>query len=214
MRQPRVAVRVQHHPARRHLIPTLLERLAPLPVEVIEHASEPPSPWAGYQACLRDPPACTHLLVVQDDAFPCENFAVAVQQVAISNPDVPVCLFFPPYGREKKQALYAAKNNQRYITLMTSSQSFLPVVATLWPVHKTVEFLDWATANPQLPGQREPRSDDAMAGRWKVMTKQTVKCTIPSLVEHLGDEPSVCGNGRKGMRFAMFVAEDATAYNW
>ena len=100
----RVQVRVQHHPARTHLLPGLLERLSPLSTEVIAHESVPPSPWAGYQLCLRDPPLCSHLLVIQDDAVPAANFAPAVQQIAESNPDTPVCLFLARLPREASAA--------------------------------------------------------------------------------------------------------------
>ena len=62
--------RVQAHPSRRDLLPDLLARLKPLPVEVMFHESVPPDPWAGYRACLKNIPDCTHLLIVQDDAQP------------------------------------------------------------------------------------------------------------------------------------------------
>lgn len=213
-----VAVRVQHHPSRAHLLPALLERLGDLPVEVIEHSSDPPSPWAGYQVCLRNPPACTHLAIIQDDAVPVPNFAPAVRQIAASNPDTPVCLFLARLPRDASvEAARLMKNGGgRYVTL--GWRSFLPVVATMWPRRVAVEALAWTDAHPQLPGQREPRSDDAMMGRWKTITRATVKACVPSIVQHPDETPSLIGRramwGRDTGRVAAFLAEDALAYEW
>lgn len=209
-----IVCRVQHHPARAHLIPALAAALEPLPVEIIIHQSSPPNPWGGYQECLRDPPDCDHLLIVQDDAAPCLNFVPALRNVTAANPENPVVLFFPPYSREKKAAMVAMQRGHRYITLNTVSNTFVPVVAVLWPRQLAVDFYDWAQANPTLPGQREPRSDDAMAGQWKRKTRTEFKATIPSLVDHLGEEPSVAENIGKGVRTALFMAEDGLDYDW
>lgn len=190
----------------------------PLPIEVMEDSGEPASPWRGYQLCLRDIPSyATHVLVVQDDSQPCHNFVPALEQIAAANPDTPVCLFlaYLPHDAAAKAA-QAMKNGQRYVNL--SWRSFLPVVAVLWPHHKAAEFLAWADAHPQLPGQREPRSDDAMAGRWKMVNRETVKACVPSLVEHPDMEPSLIGRraswGKDRGRRALLLADDAMAYDW
>ncbi len=208
---------MQHHPSRTQLLPPLLAALDPLPVEVVAHESDPPSPWAGYQQCLTDPPACTHLLIVQDDTVPCSNFVPALEQVAASNPDTPVCLFLSRLPRDAStDAQRAIKQNRRYITL--SWRSFLPLVAVLWPAAKASEFLVWAQEHPSLPGQREPRSDDAMAGRWKMVTRQLVKAAVPSLVEHPDIVPSTIGrraaNGNDKGRVAALLATDGLDYRW
>lgn len=185
---------------------------------MIVHESYPPSPWAGYKECLRDPPDCSHLLIIQDDAVPCRDFAPALEQVAASNPDFPVCLFLARLPRDASaKAVRAMKlGNKRYISL--SWRSFLPVVAVLWPRHKALEFLAWADRNPTLPGQRAPRSDDAMAGRWKMVNRETVKATVPSLVEHPDMEPSLIGRrpafGKDSGRVALFMAHSGLDYNW
>jgi hypothetical protein len=94
----------------------------------------------------------------------------------------------------------------------------MPVVATLWPRAKAVEFAVWAEQHPQLPGQRSPRSDDAMAGMWKMRERQTVWACVPSLVEHPDVEPSIIGKraaaGRDRNRVALFLAADGLDYDW
>jgi hypothetical protein len=211
-----IRARVQHHPSRANLLPALLESLAPLPTEVVEHSSDPPSPWAGYRKCLEDPPKCSHLLIVQDDAVLAENFAPAVKQIAKAQPDTPVCLFLGALPRDvMKRAQQAQRANVRYVPL--PQRSFLPIVAVLWPRAKAVEFLEWATEHPVLPGQREPRSDDAMGGMWKMRTRQHIVVAVPSIVEHPDVEESTIGKrtqwGGKPRTAALFTP-DATRYDW
>lgn len=191
--------------------------LEPLPVEIVEHVSEPPSPWAGYQRCLERLPRCSHLLIIQDDAQPVPNFVPALGQIAASNPEIPVCLFISRLPRDVKPNLaQAMKRNQRYVQI--SLRSFMPIVAVLWPRQKAADFSQWAEQHPTLVGQREPRSDDAMAGRWKLQTRQTVRACVPSIVEHPDREPSIIGRraqwGKDKNRVAAYLAEDALAYQW
>jgi hypothetical protein len=214
---PSVRARIQHHPSRANLLPVLLDRLAPIPTEVVEHSSLPPSPWLGYRKCMADPPDCSHLLIVQDDAIPAVNFPVACEQIAAAKPEHPVCLFLARLPRDASaKAARAMKMNVRYVEL--SWRCFLPVVAVLWPLEKLVEFAEWADENPGLPGQREPRSDDAMGGRWKMVTRQTVYACVPSIVQHPDETPSTIGIraqwGRDRGRTAEFFADDALDYDW
>ena len=214
-----VVARIQAHPSRAHLRPALIAALG-LPTEVIEHSSDPPSPWAGYRLCLTEIPSyAKHLVVVQDDAQLCHNFASAVQQIAQSNPDTPVVLFLARLPRRiANLALHAAKRRECYLETQLRSNDFLPVVAILWPVQKAREFLAWTEANPHKLGHKAPRSDDSVAGRWASLTKQTICFTVPSLVEHPDMEPSLIGRkpawGRDRGRVALFFAEDGRAHDW
>lgn len=210
-----IQARIQHHPSRADLIPPLLERLG-LPAEVIGHSSDPPSPWGGYLACLADIPSAGHVLIVQDDVTPALNFASAVEAIAAANPDTPVCLFLGRLPRDASiRADRAAKAGLRYIDFPL--RSFLPVVAVLWPVEKLRDFAAWAEEHPGLPGQRQPRSDDAMAGMWKMRTRQHVRACVPSIVQHPDEVPSTIGKqrqwGSQG-RVAHLLADDAMAYDW
>ena len=211
----RLAARIQAHPARAHLLPALTASLSPLPVEVVAHASEPPSPWDGYRACLTDLPECSHLLVIQDDAVVCHNFVPALEQIAASN-DVPVVLFLARLPRRtSRDATLALKAHRRYVDLFI--RDFVPVVAMLWPKAKAEEFMAWAST-ARLPGQPNPRSDDAVVGRWMLVTKQTIRATVPSLVQHPDMEPSLIGcrvaRGKDTWRVTLNLAEDALSYEW
>lgn len=204
--------RVQHYPARADLIPELLRRLEPLPTEVIAHSSDPPSPWGGYQLCLTDIPDCTHLLIVQDDTVPVPNFATAIRRVASRHPETPVCLFLSkqPAGTVAR-AKRAISRGECYTPLYPAP--FVPLVGCLWPKAKAEEFLEWTKENRAFPKDPNPRADDSVAAIWMKRTRQHFMVTVPSLVEHLG-VPSVKGSTTVEGWKALFLAEDALAYDW
>lgn len=213
-----VVARVQAHPARSHLHQDLCAALAPLSVEIMVHESDPPSPWAGYKVCLSDLPDCSHLVVVQDDAVVCPNFGSAIEQVAQANPDTPVVLFLAHLPRRTaRDAVRAMKVHQRYVDLFI--RDFCPVVGMLWPKQKAAELLHWSSQYPnRLPGGEGARSDDAVVGRWMLQTRQRIRATVPSLVQHPDMEPSLIGRklawGKDRGRVAMFFAEDGLSYDW
>jgi len=179
----------------------------------VVHESDPPSPWAGYRRCLEDLPTSTHLLIVQDDAVLCRNFAPAVQQIAQANPEVPVCLFLAKHPRHtSRNALKAAEAGERYVDLWF--RDFCPVVAMLWPTYKAREFSEWAQS-AKLPGQPHPRSDDAVVGRWMIMTRTRIRATVPSIVDHRATIPSVKGTPSASSGFtAQWFCEDGLEYDW
>jgi hypothetical protein len=157
------------------------------------------------------------MLILQDDVTLAANFAASVTRIAGANPERPVCLFLARLPRDaSSKAERAMKQNVRYVPI--SLRSFLPIVAVLWPRAKLLEFSEWADANPGLPGQREPRSDDAMAGRWKMLKRQHVVACVPSIVEHPDVEPSTVGRqsmwGKDRGRVAALFTDDAARYDW
>ena len=208
-----ILARVQGHPSRTALQQRLLPLLQPLPTELLLHQSVPPDPWAGYQQCLRDiPDRYTHVVVVQDDAIPAANFAQAVGRIAGRWPDIPVCLFLGAYPAACATRVRRAKPDVRYLPLGPSS--FMPLVTVLWPVAAAAEFLAWASTSPRVT-----RADDANGARWLRATKQQAMVTIPSIVQHDDDAPTVKG-GRisipwtEAWRYALNLAEDAADYDW
>lgn len=189
---PRVLARIQAHPSRADLLPPLLESLKPLPVEISLHSSEPPNPWAGYQQALSNLPDCTHLLILQDDVIACRNFPLAVERIAEAKPNTPIILFLANLPRlTANDSLRAANKGLHYVRLRI--REFCPCVGILWPRAKAEELMAWVAENPKVPGYPRPRSDDAVLGRWSIITRQEILCTIPSLVEHPDTVPSLIG---------------------
>ena len=210
-----IRARIQGHPARSHLHDALAASLQ-IPTELALHSSDPPNPWHGYRNCLSDLPRCTHLVVVQDDALVCANFGETIERVALRNADIPVSLFLMPSPlRIARQAIREAKGGKLYFDARFRINEFCPVVGMLWPVRKAEEFLDWVEENPRRLGHRDPRSDDSVVGKWCANTHQTIRFTIPSLVEHMADQPSVKGGPTPASKMkAIWFAEDGLQYDW
>ena len=176
------------------------------------HESQPPDPWANYRACLDFQGDSSHLLIVQDDAIPASGFVEAVGRIADRHPDTPTCLFLGALPATTATLARRAKPDVRYVPLTVGS--FMPLVCVLWPTHVARSFIDWTETARGMT-----RADDGNAAKWARATKQQVWVSVPSLVQHDDDEPSVKG-GRahkpwaEGWRQALLLAADATAYDW
>ena len=207
-----IHARVQHHPSRAGLLPRLLHHL-PLPVEVVEHHSDPPDPWAGYKRCLENIPDCSHLLIVQDDAVPVAGFGEVLPQIAASNPDRPVCLWMSAIPADAAARARRAWGKQRYVPL--GPAPFVPLVAVLWPRKAALSFAGWAQSASGLT-----RADDGNAAKWVRQSRAEFMVCVPSVVEHDDFTPTVKGGTRKESlgkardRVALMLADDARDYIW
>ncbi len=208
-----IHVRVQAHPERVHLRSRLLHHLRPFPVEVVEHHSSPPDPWAGYKQCLTGLPDCSHVLIIQDDAQPVPGFSEALERIAERWPHIPVILWLSAIPAACAGRARRAKAKQRYIPL--GPTNIVPLVAVLWPRAVAEEFAQWAEAASRLT-----RADDGNAARWARQTRQEFMVAVPSIVEHDDFTPTVKGgdrkesHGRSRDRVALLLAEDAGVYEW
>jgi hypothetical protein len=201
----------------------LIESLKPMPVELSVHSSDPPSPWEGYKQALQsgidDSTEPTHLLVLQEDVKVSRNLPPAVEKIATTFPDDPVCLFISWLPRNvSAQCTKDLAQGKRY-TLIQPGSRFAPVIAVLWPVHRAASFLEWAKT-ASLPGIRgECRSDDAAFGHWIASTQARVWVTNPSLVEHPDKVDSLIGRRAmwgmdKGRVALRFHEGDALDFDW
>jgi len=214
-----IVARIQSHPSRRQIRQRLVDGLAGIPTEIVETATDPPSPWYGYKECLKSvvEADCTSALIIQDDAIVCRNIGPALQAISEVT-DVPVCLFMPMVSVTRKPALLAAKEGKCFVEIVP--RGFMPVVAVLWPKDKAMSFLKWSEKAPQLQrrnGQRvEHRSDDAMAYLWMRSQREKALATIPSLVQHPDDVPSTIAK-KPGGRTALLWHEppwDPMSVDW
>lgn len=209
-------VRVQSHPSRRELRERLVSKLDEC--EIVETDFTPPNPWLGYRECLTDLPTEGHVLIVQDDAVTCLNVIPAVHRIIEREPAFPICLYMGLHTMaSKRQALIAGKAGDHFVEIHRSG--FMPLVATLWPVDKAVDFKAWV--DEQKPRSNRGRviveaSDDGLAGHWRRSRRVRVFATIPSLFEHLDDVPSTIAR-KPGGRTAIFwhgEEWDALSVEW
>lgn len=184
---------MQSCPGRDAPLERLLETI-PHAVEVIvdDGPADDRNPWRCYKQCLEDLPDTSHLAILQDDTVACRNLLPALERIAQARPDNVVCLFLGGQPlRTARNATLAIGRRQSYVPVWF--RDFVPVVAVLWPTPLAASFLEWSKT-AVLPGMpRDPKSDDAIAGTWMRLAKQTVLCTVPSLVQHPDDVESTIG---------------------
>ena len=216
----KIVARIQSHPSRREIRKRLEVGLEGIPYEIIETATDPPSPWYGYKACLESlvDENCSHALIVQDDAIVCHNIGSVLERLAEVVPDLPICLFLPMVSATKRDAMQAAVRGETFVEILP--RGFLPVVAVPWPKEKALHFLNWSHTSSSLVkgnGQKvEHRSDDAMGYLWMRTQNQRALATIPCLVQHPDDVPSTIAR-RPGGRTALFWHEppwDPLSVDW
>lgn len=212
-----VSIRIQHRPGRES-INRLLAQLPP-EVEVIADDGETPDPWRGYRKCLSDLPEDGHVCVLQDDVVVARNFSSAIERIASANEDILVSLFLSKAPRRTWNLASLKYGRANYVD--NHPQDLVHVIGLLWPVKLARVFLDWVDENPRRLRGREFSSDDATVTRWMRFTNQRVRVTVPSIVQHPDDVPSIVnGTKAKGgmdqMRTAVYWIgdEDPLEIDW
>lgn len=136
----------------------------------------------------------------------------ALSQIAAANPDTPVALFLSKAPRRTFHRAAYALGRATYVDV--HPQDLVHVVGLLWPVKRAVEFLAWVDENPRRLRGAVFQSDDATVTRWMRTTGIRFRCTVPSLVEHPDDFPSVANGQRaragadSGRVAALWIGDD------
>ncbi len=183
-----LAVRVQHHPSRAHLLDDLLPRLAGLAPVVIPDPGGRRSTWRTHRLCLESTPDdATHLLVVQDDAWPCVYFAERVHAAIREKPDRIIALFVSGIGPIARRVNLARKERAPWMEM--PSMTYVPLVAVVYPAEVARAIPEFADAKKITVG----RADDAVVGQFCRAHRLTACAPLPSLVEHRDEVPSVMG---------------------
>jgi hypothetical protein len=183
-----LSIAVQHHPARTALLPALRERLGTFELVADPEPDGIPSPLRTYREALRRTPEwATHRLVIQDDAWPCEDFARLAEAALAERLDDIVCFFVPGSAGTRGPVLRASQAGERWARVRTGA--WVPTVATSFPATIAADFLEFSSTRPML---RE-RGDDGPLAKFCRRRRLQPWATVPSLVEHADRVPSLIG---------------------
>jgi hypothetical protein len=193
---------VEHHPSRH----ALLARCTPadMPVRVVADPDPDgePSSWRCYQACLdvviRS--SESHAVVIQDDAIPCVDFSERVEAAISDHPEAVIGLFCSHQHPQLALAMRrAADAGTRYVR---HPMGWFPTVAVVWPSAAAWAFRHYGDDQRIRP--RTDRSEDEVrVARWGRRMGVTMIHTVPSLVEHPDDQPSLFQRRAKRGRSAV-----------
>ncbi|UNO39174.1 hypothetical protein [Streptomyces sp. MST-110588] len=198
----RIGLAVMHHPSRKERIPGLVERCAPLAVDVVcdPRPTGPPSPlrtakraWAAVDA------RSTHHVVLQDDVLPCPQFAALLHEAVTSRPDCAIALYVnwnsPRNSYLARRAIVAGGSWVRL-----SSREYTPTLGLVLPARHAEELAAFLAGFPD-----SFVDDDELVTRFCRERGIEVWAPLPTLLEHGGDQ-SLAGNDSHGARNSVLFA--------
>jgi hypothetical protein len=204
----KIVYRIQHAAGRDEGLKRLLP-LLPKGAEVVtDHESANPIPMRGYLACLEGAPRdATHVCIVQDDAVPCREIGKRVREAVAERPDDVLSLFVGGLsGRTRKDFWAAQGAGERWAPIYF--REIHHVVALVWPIGEIDDFLTWYP-DAKIPIPVPHKSDDAVVGYWARTRRKLFWATVPCLVQHPDDLPSIVQGARtlgdKGRKAIAFI---------
>lgn len=170
------------------------------------------SSWRPHRLCLESvPDDATHLLVLQDDAWPCDDFAARAKAAIATRPHRLICFFLSGVGHFARAVNVARKRGEPWLEV--PSLAYIPLVSICYPAALAREIPAFADAKRIPVG----RTDDAVVGQWARARGITACAPLPCLVEHLDGVPSVTGmpsgHGSPHRR-AVWYVESSAAGEW
>lgn len=187
------SIAIQHHPSRAHLIGALRARIGEAEIVRDPDPDGPPSALRTYRLALaRTPRDARHRLVIQDDAWPCEDFRSRAEAAIRERPDDLIAFFVPGTGPQRDAMLAAAARAQAWARLPRAQ--WAPTVALCWPRELAADFVEWSEET--FPGPQ--MGDDGPVGAYVRKRRLELWAVVPSIVEHPNVEPSLLGKPSKG----------------
>lgn len=210
----RLSIAIQHSPARAELVRDLLRDLGhPDVVELAADPAPPPddapptsplrSPWRTYRHALETTPDwATHRLVLQDDVIVCPGFVDAAAAALTARPSRVVTFYVGGNHRQAAaRVVHAAQQGHSWTDI--PHFNWIPAVALAWPVALLPPFLAWVDQQRWPPSFR---ADDQIIGMFLRRQGQLPVATVPSLVDHPDDVPSLISNRHRGGRDRLRIA--------
>ena len=213
----KLAGAIMHHRSRSYLAPRILGMLGPTsrarhfqvisdPVPIV--SVNDVNPWRTYKLCLAAAPVdCTHYLVLQDDALLCRRFLWAAVEALRHRPTEIVAFFLNDLAFQSACRMKSDAQLCHAWSPLDPNERFCPTVATCYPRLMVEDLRRFQSEFVN------PIADDEMVGRWRRERGHAVWCTIPNLVQHDEEAPSVLlGHRDSRPRWAScFIGEHSPA---
>lgn len=185
---------IQHHPSRAGL----LERTEHLDPIVVTDEGEGFNPWRNYLACLRvGANLGSPFVILQDDTVPVPGFSEAAERAREKLPQalIAFCVQGMLHQNARSRFWRAIERGEQLVEI--TPHNWVPAMALGWTHELAQRALDWDAQQTRL-GPKQTADDGRLYYfvRW---AETPVWMTVPSLVDHADEEPSVDGGG-KGMR--------------
>lgn len=199
---PSLSCAVMAHPKREAMVADLLERLDRPATVVWDQINDRHD--TGIRSVLAYDPACTHHLVIQDDALPCPDLIAGAERALKWVPqDVPVSLYVGrvrPFAQEIERVVARVGDAASWITM----RGIYWGPAIILPTHVIDKLAAWYRTS-------KVQNYDRRVSTW--FQRRGLLCwySWPSLVDHRGDESLVRGGA--GRHAHRFLGEDTSALN-
>lgn len=144
----------------------------------------PRNPWRTARlAWQRTPPGCTHRLVLQEDTLPCPHFLKHARRALRAKPSRIVSFYLGTNAIVTwRQMLIADARGAAWVEGFAAS--WVPALALAVPVELVASLAEFDDGT-------RPVADDEVYGRWTREHRLPWYATIPSLVDHDDDAPSL-----------------------
>jgi len=145
------------------------------------------NPWRTARlAWQRTPPACSHRLVLQEDVIPCPRFLYHARRALAAKPDRITSFFLGTNATVTwRQMLIADAQGAHWV--QGFANTWVPALALAIPSRLVASLADYDDGS-------RPVADDDVYGRWTREHGLPWYATIPSLVDHDDDAPSLMRN--------------------
>lgn len=201
-----MSVVLMAHPKREAFVPSLLASLD-RPAKVVW--DERNDRWdTGARAMRAYDPACSHHLVVQDDAIVCRDLVAGLEKALayVPEPDrTPLCLYIgrgKPFQYSMAQATTVAERDRASWVRMTQIHWGVGIVM---PTGLIDEMADWCDTRDEIANY------DRRMSRWVGHKGLAVYYTWPSLVDHRISPSLVEGRQAKGRHAHRFIGASTSA---
>lgn len=143
---------------------------------------------------------------MQDDAWPCDDFAERALAAIRQRPTRVIAFFVPGVSHLLRRVNIERKRGSDWLEFPATS--FVPLVAVAYPADVAREIPAFADRKRIGVG----RADDAVIGTFTRANRIQACATLPCLVEHLDHVPSAMGmrhgNGHPHRLAAWFTGPD------